>query len=82
MGVDPGVELYSDPTTAGSNTPNTAVFLQGTDYFQSATPGGGNPYFRLSAAPEPATWLLAGGGLAAAAWRKRWRRNAKSRTTR
>jgi hypothetical protein len=76
-GVDPGVELYADPTNAGSNTADSAVFLQGIgDYSQQSTvdSGGGNPYFQLYQTPEPSTFFLMGSGLlAAAAWRKRRR---------
>jgi hypothetical protein len=72
-GVDPGVELDSDPTLAGSNTADTAIVLQGGTYSQEAT-GGGNPYFELTSAtvPEPSSWLLIGSGLLGAlALRKR-----------
>jgi hypothetical protein len=70
-GVDPGVELYNDPTNVGSNTANTAVVLQSSAYSQQDTTGG-NPYFQLaSITPEPSTWLLAAVGLSAVLWRKR-----------
>jgi hypothetical protein len=75
-GVDPGLELYSDPTLAGSNLADTAVVLQGSLFSQQAT-GGGNPFFQLSQTPEPSTWLLAGVGLAFTAARL-WRRRAGS----
>jgi hypothetical protein len=75
-GVDPGLELYSDPTIAGTNTADTAIFLQSAVYTQQSTGGGGsgNPYFDLVQSPEPSTWLpIAAVGLVAAAWRKRRR---------
>ncbi|MGP8244869.1 MAG: PEP-CTERM sorting domain-containing protein [Bryobacteraceae bacterium] len=78
-GVDPGLELYADPTIVGSNTPDSAIFLQGSTPTQQSTPGGGNPYFELTGAPEPSTWLLTGAGLAAAVWWKRRRAGLPSR---
>jgi hypothetical protein len=76
--VDPGVELYSDPTLKGSNTPDTAIFLQSGVYTQQSTGGGGsgNPFFELYETPEPSMWLVTSAGLlalAGAAWRKRRR---------
>jgi hypothetical protein len=74
-GVDPGVELYSDPTLAGSNTADTAIFLQSGVYTQQSTgaPGSGNPFFDLEEAPEPSMLLVLSAGmlaLAAAGYRK------------
>jgi hypothetical protein len=77
-GVDPGVELYADPTLAGSNTPDTAIFLQSAVFTQQSTggAGSGNPFFELDEAPEPSMCLVTSAGLlalAGAAWRKRRR---------
>jgi hypothetical protein len=72
-GADPGVELYSNPTIVGTNTPDTVIVYQGGVFSQESTGGGGsgNPYFVLELTPEPSTWwLVAGAGLAAAVWRK------------
>jgi hypothetical protein len=72
-GADPGVELYSDPTIVGTNTPDTVIVYQGGVFSQESTgpAGSGNPYFDLTLTPEPSTWwLVAGAGLAAAVWRK------------
>lgn len=72
-GVDPGVELYSNPPDVGSNTTDTAVVLQDLTYSQLTTgEGGGNPYFELendsgaeNLTPEPTSWLLTAIGLGA-----------------
>jgi hypothetical protein len=72
-GADPGVELYSNPTIVGTNTPDTVIVFQDGVFTQVSTGGGGsgNPYFGLELTPEPSTWwLMVGAGLAAAVWRK------------
>ena len=71
-GVDLGVELYSNPTSIGTNTADTFIALQGSTYSQLSTggAGSGNPFFELSGVPEPSTWMLAGVGLALTAWRR------------
>ncbi len=68
-GVVLGEELYSG-TTAGTNTPGTAIVLQGAAFSQIATPGG-NPGFNIEDVPEPGTLLFLASGLALCLWRSR-----------
>jgi hypothetical protein len=75
-GLDLCFELYANPPAAGTNTADSAIVLSATGAAQVSTgPGGGNPALQLSQtdAPEPASWLLLGPGLALAAWRRRYR---------
>jgi len=71
-----GIELYGNPPAAGTNTKDTAIVVTaGGASVVGTGQDGGNPALRLSQSdvPEPASWLLLGGGLALAGWRRRCR---------
>jgi hypothetical protein len=82
-GVQPQLELFGSGPEVGSNTPNTAIVLNGVAYSQTDTTGlgGGNPYFQLvsaTAVPEPADWLLFSSGAAALLGFSRWRKRNRT----
>jgi hypothetical protein len=80
-GVQLEVELYGPTPSIGSNTPGSAIGLNGSSYsvVDTAGIGGGNPFLLLQQTPEPGETALIGSGLLAmAAYLRRRRKTASS----